>query len=162
MVKEAEKICKKLNIESVHTTTLKKHKYRKILLKACHKENEENLRSKANGKTKCEHIQNEEYGKKNYVDSKQIQYVRKAFRTRFGMNNFAGNYSHDRRFARTDWLCRCRQAKETESHILSGECEVYGDIRNEFENLDDLDTLVDFFGKILKKRDLLDAEESQN
>ena len=78
------------------------------------------------------------------------------------MNNFAGNYSHDRRFARTDWLCRCRQAKETESHILSGECEVYGDIRNEFENLDDLDTLVDFFGKILKKRDLLDAEESQN
>ena len=78
------------------------------------------------------------------------------------MNNFAGNYSHDRRFARTDWLCRCRQAKETESHILSGECEVYGDIRNEFENLDDLDTLVDFFGKILKKRDLLDEEESQN
>ena len=57
-------------------------------------------------------------------------------RTRFGMHPFAGNYSHDRRFARNDWLCRCRQAKESESHLLSGECEVYGDIRDEFNNLE--------------------------
>ena len=58
-----------------------------MLLKACHKANEQNLRSKANGKTKCDRIQNEQYGKKSYVGSNQIQYVPKGFRTRFGMNN---------------------------------------------------------------------------
>ena len=56
----------------------------------------------------------------------------------------------------------CRQAKETESHIISGECEIYGDIRNEFDNLDSLDDLIDFFGKILKKRDLLEEEDNQH
>ena len=100
-------------------------------------------------------------GKKTYVKDKHIYKVRQAFRTRFGMHPFAGNFSHDRRFARSDWLCRCRQAKESEKHILSGECEVYGDIRNEFNNLDDLDNLINFFDKILKKRDLLEEKENQ-
>ena len=35
-----------MDIESVHTTKLKKHKYRKMLIKACHKANEHTLRSK--------------------------------------------------------------------------------------------------------------------
>ena len=88
--------------------------------------------------------------------------MRKAFRTRFGMHNFAGNYSHDRRFAQSDRFCRCRQAKETESYIIPGECEFYDDIRNEFDSLDDLDYLIDLFGKILKKRELLEEEENQH
>ena len=46
--------------------------------------------------------------------------------------------------------------------MISGECELYGDIRNEFDNLDSLDDLTDFFGKILKKRDLLEEEDNQH
>ena len=41
--------------------------------------------------------------------------------------------------------------------MISGECEIYGDIRNEFDNLDSPDDLIDLFGKILKKRDLLEG-----
>lgn len=61
------------------------------------------------------------------------------------MHPFAGNYSQDRRFARSDWLCRCRKSKESQKHILSGECEVYGDIRHNFADLDSLDDLVHCF-----------------
>ena len=101
-----------------------------------------------------------DYGKKDYVKNKQISFVRQVFKTRFGMNQFAGNYSHDRRFARTDWLCRCHKAREEESHLISGECDVYGEIRAEFDDLDDDIVLVDFFNRILKKRETLDEEDS--
>lgn len=49
LVIETETICQKLKIESVHTTKLRKQKYRKIVVKACHQLNEQYLRNKANG-----------------------------------------------------------------------------------------------------------------
>ena len=54
------------------------------------------------GKVKCTRIGNENYGKKAYMENKDIKSVREMFRTRFGMMPFAGNYSRDRRFARTE------------------------------------------------------------
>ena len=81
------------------------------------------------------------------------------FRTRFGMLPFAGNYSRDRRFARTEWLCRCLKAWEDESHLISGDCEVFGEIRTKYENLDDDENLVKFFNEILTKRDELDEND---
>jgi len=78
---------------------------------------------------------------------------------KFGMHAFAGNYSHDRRFARKDCLYHCGKSGENEAHIISGECEVYADIRNEFENLDDIETLTKFFIAVLKKRDSLQDDE---
>ena len=159
LAKETEKICKKLNIESVHTTNKTTKEYRKMVLKAGHDLNEKFIRNLARGKTKCDNMTKENYGKKDYIKCKSIQHVRQIFRTKFGMHAFAGNYSHDRRFARTDWLCHCGKARENEAHLISGECEVYGEIRNEFENLDNIETLTKFFLAVLKKRESLQDDE---
>ena len=160
LVRETEQICCDLNIESVHSTKLNMKAYRSIVTLACHRKNEERILSQSEGKVKCERITQGDYGKKDYVKSKQISFVRQVFKTRVGMNQFAGNYSHDRRFARTDWLCRCHKAREEESHLISGECDVYGEIRAEFDDLDDDIVLVDFFNRILKMKERLDEEDS--
>ena len=159
LAQETAKICKELDIENVLTTNLSIKNYRKIVLQACHKANEKIIRKKADGKTKCNKIIGEEYGKKDYVKGKSIHQARSIFRTKFGMHAFAGNYSHDRRFARTDWLCHCQKARENEEHLISGECETYGEIREIFKYLDELETLTKFLDTILKKRDQLDEEE---
>ena len=161
LVKETEEICEMLSIESVHNTNLKTSTYRKMVLKACHKMNEQRLRQKADGKEKCGRILGESYGKKSYISSSLIHEVRQMYKTRFGMHPFAGNFSHDRRFARTEWLCRCGNSKEEEGHILSGNCEVYGDIRQKFEsNLNDSE-LVKFFSEVLARREKLEDDEKQ-
>ena len=84
------------------------------------------------------------------------------FRTRFGLQPFAGNYSNDRRYSHTNWLCRCRMYREEESHLLSGNCEVYGDIRRRYENLDDDANLVKFFNEVLQMRDDLEEKEKSD
>ena len=40
--------------------------------------------------------------KKDYISSKDIAHVRQQYRTRFGLQNFAGKYSNDNRFAKTN------------------------------------------------------------
>ena len=130
------------------------------VLKACHKINEERLKSKANGKIKCARIFEETYGKKAYVSQSHIYKVRQMYKTRFGMHPFAGNFSKDFRFARTNWLCRCFEAIEDENHLLSGNCDIYGNIRAKYENLDDDENLVKFFNEILKKRDELEDKDN--
>ena len=159
LVEETQKICEVLAIENVHTTKLSKKVYRKLVTKACHKENENRLRNKMQGKQKCERIEKEIYGKKDYMKSKDISSARQMFRTRFGMQPFAGNYSHDRRFSRTEWLCQCRESREDESHLLSGNCSVYGELLAKYDNLDDDDTLVKFFNEVLSMRDELEAND---
>ena len=84
------------------------------------------------------------------------------FRTRFGLQPFAGNYSNDRRYYRTNWLCRCQMYREEESHLLSGNCEVYGDIRRRYDNLDDDANLVQFFNEVLQMREALEEKEKEN
>ena len=51
--------------------------------------------------------------------------------------------------------------REEESHLISGNCEVYGDIRDKFENLDDDQNLVKFFNEVLARRDVLEDEERE-
>ena len=115
---ETKLICQNLNIRECNETLLDKTYYIKIGTQALHKQNEQMLRLLAQGK--CERINSEEYGKKEYISSKDIKSVRQHYRTRFGLQNFAGNYSHDNRFAKTNWLCRCLESRENESHIISG------------------------------------------
>ena len=158
LVEETESICRELSIESVHVTELSSRAYRAQVLKACHLKNEVRLRAQAEGKIKCERITTEIYGKKEYISRGELPHVRQLFRTRFGMMHFAGNYGKDRRFARTDWLCKCREAREEEAHLISGNCEVYGEIRKKYDILDD-NNLVHFFNDVLKRRDDLDNEE---
>ena len=98
---ETETFCEILDIKDCNVTQLSKTVYRQILVKACHKRNEMNLREKAQGK--CERINTEPYGKKSYICEKNIHQVRQLYRSRFGLQPFAGN-SKDKRFAKTKWL----------------------------------------------------------
>ena len=122
---ETKQICEELQIEDCNATTQEKDQYKILLIEACHRNNEKSLRLLAKGK--CERIEFEQYGRKEYFKMKNIHNVREHFRTRFGLQPFAGNYSHDRRFANSSWLCKCKEAKEEEAHLMSGQCKVYGD-----------------------------------
>ena len=42
-----------------------------------------------------------------FVSHKKIEYVRDTFRARYMLSPFAGNFSQDRLFAQTNWLCWC-------------------------------------------------------
>ena len=95
------------------------------------------------------------FGKKNYVTKNKVGEVRNIFKARVGMSEFADNFSKDKRFMRTNWLCRCGDQRESESHILE-ECLVYEDIRNEYENINDDTQLASFLAKVLERRDLID------
>ena len=88
-----------------------------------------------------------------------IEESRNLFKTCFGLQNFAGNFTHDRRFSKSDWLCRCRNAIEEEGHIVSGSCEVYSDLRTQFGDLGEDKNLVDFFKAVLDRREELEEDE---
>ena len=75
------------------------------------------------------------------------------------MMAFAGNFSKDKRFARSEWLCKCGDSKEEESHLMSGNCRVYGEIRRNYSDLSDDKQLVDFFNEVLSRRDELEEKE---
>ena len=102
----------------------------------------------------------EKYGKKDYINQKLIGDVRKWYKSRFGLLPFAGNFSHDNKFARSDWMCRCGE-KEKESHITSSSCPVYSDIREKYTSFDDDKDLVSYFQEVLDRRDLLDRLEAE-
>ena len=157
---ESERICQDLGIESCNTTSLPKGEYRKVVTKACDRKNEEKLRSLSDGKTKCERMNNETYGKKDYISQEKIEDVRKWYKTRFGLQKFAGNYSKDRRFAKTKWLCRCGE-KEKESHLKSENCPIYSDIREKYGDFSQDIDLVNYFTEVLHRRDLLDDLEAE-
>ena len=160
LVAETEEICKELKIESVNTTTQSKKNYRKMVTEASHKLNEERLRKEAENKVKCQRIMKEPYGRKKYIDGKIIQNVREQFRTRVGLQAFAGNYSHDKRFSKTQWMCRCESSIESEAHLIEGRCPVYGNIREKYEDLEKNDEdLIRLFNEILAMREALEEEE---
>ena len=158
LVQETKYICRELQIEDCNTTLLNKTDYKNLLLKACHSKNEDRLRLQATD-TKCARIKNESYGKKKYINSTNIEESRSWFRTRFGLTNFAGNYSHDKKFSKSNWLCQCKGAREEEGHIVSGNCTVYSDLRSHFGDLGEDQNLVNFFRAVLDRRDVLEEED---
>ena len=155
---ETESICKELNIEDCNTSHMRKKEYLALLDRACHLKNEEILRSSASEK-KCERIKTEAYGRKNYTKNTTIQESRKWFKTRFGHLDFGGNYSHDRKFAKSNWLCRCKTDREEEGHIVSGKCNVYEDLRTQYGDLGEDENLVQYFQAVLDRRDKLEDED---
>ena len=153
---ESKAICLELDIEDCNSTTMNKCDYKKVVIRACHKKNEEKLR--ALGRGKCERIQIEDYGKKSYLQKKNIFHVRHQYRSRFKMQPFAGNYSQDQRLKKSDWLCLCLQSREDEAHLTSGQCTVFGDLALKYTDLTDDENLVEFFREVLDRRDQLDQE----
>ena len=94
-----------------------------------------------------------------YSKNTTIEETRKWFKSRFGLEKFAGNYSHDRRFAKTNWLCRCKLSIEDEGHIVSGQCPIYGGLRTQFGDLEEDCNLVAFFTAVLDRRDELEEDD---
>ena len=160
LAKETAKICQTLDIEDVNLTQKDKNIYMKIFLEACHRKNEENLRGLATGK--CERIGAEIYEKKDYILSKNIFTARQHYRARWGMQAFAGNYSHDKRYAGSNWLCLCQESREEESHLISGNCKVYGDLTLKYSDLTCDDNLADLFTEVLARREQLTKQTNNN
>ena len=88
----------------------------------------------------------EGYGKKNS----------KIFLTRVKLQPFGGNNKHDKKFEKIKWMCCCGGKLEEESHLLSGECPVYGDMVAMVD-----DQLVAFFAAVLERRKQLEQLEEQ-
>ena len=98
---------------------------------ACHVLNEARILQAASD-IKCSRIKEEQYGRKSSILTQTVKQCRDWFRTRFGLTYFAANYSHSKKYFKTNWMCRCGSDREEESHIVSGNCEVYGDLRLQF------------------------------
>ena len=79
--------------------------------------------------------------------------------TRVSMQAFAGNYSHDNRFSKTQWKCRCDTSIENEAHLIEGFCPVYGIVREKYDNLENDENLIKMFNEILSMRENLEEEE---
>ena len=161
LAKETEEICKELSVENVNTTDDSKKEYKKKVTKASELKDEAELRVMADTTEKCRRIMKDKYGQKKYIKLQNIQRARETFRTRTNMQRFAGNFSRDRHFEATGWLCRCRVAREEVAHLTSGTCPVYMDIFMKFDDLSTDENLVMFFGEILARRDALDGEEGE-
>ena len=101
----------------------------------------------------------EPYGKKAYFGKKVLSEVRDLYRTRFGLLPFAGNYSHDYRYKRTDWLCKYGKAREEEKHLVSGKCQIYKDINDRHKDLSSDEALLAFFKEILERQEELEELE---
>ena len=158
LAREAKEICNQIGIEDCNNTRMELGEYRKLLFVAIEKKNEQLLRKQANGKLKCDRLSRESYGKKMYLALHRIQDVREMFRTRWGLLPFAGNYSNDRRFAKTSWRCRCGE-REVEEHLTR--CPVYSDISSMFSDLSDDQQLVDFYREVLERRERLERLERE-
>ena len=85
--------------------------------------------------------------------------MRNVYRTRYGQRDFAGNFSKDNKYRKTNWMCLCLQSKEKESHIISEQYPVYSDIRQKYLNFANGEDLVLYFDKVLERRDLIDFKE---
>ena len=161
LAKETTEICKQLNIEDCNKTNLSMRDYKYILKQAIRNQDENILRTLAKDKTKCKKIMLDSYGKKDYLSKKKIKDVREWFRTRVGMLPFAGNFSNDRRFARTEWRCRCGEVREVEEHILEGSCPVYSDLATKYSPMDSDEELVAYMREVLERRDKVDQVEEE-
>ena len=99
------------------------------MTEACRKEDEAQHVKQSDNKEKCAYIMKSEYGVQEYVENSSLKEARETFLSRTKLQPFAGNYSKDKRFLKTDWKCRCLLSKEDESHIKDGNCPIYEDIR---------------------------------
>ena len=158
LVEETTKICRQLNIEDCNETKMDLKEFKKIVNEAIKKADEALIKTEASGKTKCARILDEEYGKKKYFKEQTISETREWFKSRFGLQKFAGNYSKDKRFAKTNWLCRCGE-REEEVHLAR--CQVYSDITARYDNLGADSQLVAFLREVLERRERLERLEEE-
>ena len=157
---EVEEIGSKLGIPSIDTCWLDAKKFRKLVTAACHAENEKRLRKLCETIGKCKTIKTENYGKQSYIVKEKLHIARKIFKARYGMTEFAENYKNNFKYKTTNWMCICKEEKESETHILSGKCTAYGDLRNKTNIFDDKSLML-FFQEVLLRREELEEQRRQ-
>ena len=108
---------------------------------------------------KCNRIRNERYERKDYWSLKTPYQVREYYSSRVSMHPWAGNFSKDKRFQRTNWMCRCNKSREDEHHITV--CPIYSDLRDKHGDLDCDANLVSFFRDALNRRDEMDKRNKE-
>ena len=59
-------------------------------------------------------------------------------------------------------MCLCEKSREEEGHILSGECQVYGDLVDKYSDLTNDDNLVSLFQEVLSWREQLSKQTNNN
>ena len=52
-------------------------------------------------------------------------------------------------------------SNESKTHLRSGQCEVYGDLKDKYPNLDDDNQLAMFFSTVLERRTKLEEQEKR-
>ena len=120
--------------------------------------NEKILRKLAEGSKKCDKIAQNLYGKQSYFSDKNLENARKMFKTRFGMIDLAGNFKNVLKFKLSKYLCKCKLEIETEAHILSGKCQVYGHLRQKYVENDD-ESMMKLFCEVLQEREMMEERE---
>ena len=85
--------------------------------------------------------------------------MRNIYRSRFGQRAFAGNFSKENTYRKSNWMCLCGESREKEKHIKSYDCPVYSDIRADFTNFDKDEDLVAYFNRVLERRDKITTIE---
>ena len=56
-------------------------------------------------------------------------------------------------------MCQLLKTLEEDSHIVSGQCEVYGNRRSQFGDLQEDKNLVQYFKAVLDRIDILEEED---
>ena len=77
------------------------------------------------------------------------------------MTDFAGNYKNNIKYKRTNGMCWCMEENESESHLLNGNCRVYGDLRKNMKLTDDKSVML-FFQEVLNRREELEEQGMTN
>ena len=152
---EVEEICSKLNLPKLDSCWLDAKNFRKLVTSACHSENEKRLRKMSENIKKCKNIKEEKYGKQNYVLKEKLQVARNIFKTRYGMTEFAANFKNNLKYKKNNWMCFCQEEKESEDHLLRGNCKVYSDLLEKTNLSDDKSTMM-FFQDVIKRREELE------
>ena len=106
LAKETREICEILEIEDCNKTRMSKKDFKVTLKAALLKKDEEILREQGRDKRKCEFMLKDKYGKKMYISKEKIEDVRNCYRSRVGMEAFAGNFPHDKRFITQIWTAK--------------------------------------------------------
>ena len=161
LAKEVEQICQELRVEQVADWDLSSQKYREVVTEACRQRDEVNLKKGMEGKTKARKIIKEGCMTKEYTKKKCLQDVRDIYAERNFQLAFAGNYRHDKRFQRSDWLCHacdgeeggdCEKVVIEEQDHVASRCPGYSDLRQQYDLQTD-DGLIEFYRAVIKRRD---------
>ena len=64
-------------------------------------------------------------------------------------------------FEKTQFMCKCEEAREDERHVTSRDCPAYADIREQFSELNDDKELMRYFKMVLTRRDELDSQKER-